>query len=261
MCIIVYKPANEKFPSWKTLKNCFENNPDGAGFMFADEFGVHLFKGFMDWQSFKNALKPHKAKGFSYPFVVHFRITTHGGTSQEMTQPFPLERKERKLRSLNINCDVGVAHNGIITMTADAKQMSDTAEFIQKYLTTLITHYTYYKNPRIAEIIEELIKWSNKMCILSKDGHVELIGNFIEKDGIYYSNETFKESYYKKVYNYPSRLYDDYEFDAYNSGYGCSKYGSQKWYDPTVDCQWTNGNDEVCIGCPNFEFCYYYEEN
>ena len=36
MCIIAYKPKNEKFPSDKRMRAMFRNNPDGAGFMYAD---------------------------------------------------------------------------------------------------------------------------------------------------------------------------------------------------------------------------------
>ena len=253
MCIIVYKPAGEKFPSWNTLKNCFNNNPDGAGFMFADEFGVHVYKGFMDWQSFKNALKPHKLKGFSYPFVVHFRITTHGGTSKEMTQPFPLTSDEKTLRKLNSNCKVGVAHNGIIPLTCDAKNMSDTAKFVKEYMTALIDNSKYYKNPRIPEIIEELI--NSKMCILSNDGHVEILGNGWEKvDGIYYSNGTYRKSYYTKLYG--SYMHDDDWGDAWDRYYHGS-YG-KKLFDNSVDCHYTEtGDDTKCISCPNYEFCFY----
>ena len=245
MCIIVYKPANEKFPSWSTLKNCFENNPDGAGFMFADEFGVHLFKGFMDWQSFKNALKPHKNKGFSYPFVVHFRITTHGGTSKEMTQPFPLSSDVATLRKQKSKCKVGVAHNGIISMTSHAKEISDTALFIKDYLTTLIKSPTYYRNPHIAEMVDELI--GSKMCILSEDGHVEIIGKgWEEKDGVYYSNGTYQKNYCTKVYG-------NYKYDTWDD-----LYSKHKWFDNSVTCTYyQEGDDGGCFACPNYEFCFY----
>lgn len=249
MCIIVYKPANEKFPSWNTLKNCFNNNPDGAGFMFADEFGVHIYKGFMDWASFKSALKPHKNKGFKYPFVVHFRITTHGGTSQEMTQPFPLTSDEQTLRRLHSNCKVGVAHNGIISMTSHAKKMSDTALFIKDYLTLLIKDPKWYIEQRISLMIDEMI--GSKMCILSSDGHVELIGKgWEEHDHIYYSNSTYQKSYYTKMatqYTFDDEWYDDKWFDY-----------KGKWWDNSVDCHYyETGDDTKCITCPNYEFCFY----
>lgn len=33
MCIIVCKPEGAAMPSTDTLRRCFEENPDGAGFM------------------------------------------------------------------------------------------------------------------------------------------------------------------------------------------------------------------------------------
>lgn len=268
MCIIVYKPAGTDFPSWETLKNCFENNPDGAGYMFSDEHGVHLHKGFMKWDDFKRSLKPHRKNGQQYPFVLHFRITTHGGTKPEMTQPFPLSDDVKTLKRLDSNCKVGVAHNGIIPMTSDAKKISDTALFIKDYLTLLIDRNPkYYKNPRIADMIEELI--NSKMCILSNDGHVELIGRgWEEENGIYYSNTSYNPSYYKYVKSYSrskgavyrstSSWYDDYdmydeadeESDRYESIF-------DKAFDYDEPCHYyMTGEASSCAGCKNEEWCF-----
>ena len=42
MCIIVYKPAGKRLPSENILKNCFINNPDGAGIMIKTEKGIQI---------------------------------------------------------------------------------------------------------------------------------------------------------------------------------------------------------------------------
>ena len=42
MCIIAIKPAGVKLPADTTLENCWYNNPDGAGFMYAAGGTVHI---------------------------------------------------------------------------------------------------------------------------------------------------------------------------------------------------------------------------
>ena len=214
MCIIVYKPANVDFPSWNTLKTCFEHNPNGAGYMFSDGKQVHIRKGFMTWAEFKKDLKPYKNGTNKYPFVMHFRITTHGGTSQGMTHPFPLSSSADKLKKLYGTTDVGIAHNGIIQMCGGAKNLSDTAEFIKDYLTLLIKSPKYYKNHRLCDIIEELI--GSKMCILSNDTHVEVLGHgWTIEDGIYYSNSSYKKYSYVGA---PKSKYSNYSYGGYYGG-------------------------------------------
>lgn len=220
MCIVVYKPENTEFPSWNTLKTCFEHNPDGAGFMWADGKSVHIRKGFMNWGEFKKALKPYKAGMDKYPFVMHFRIATHGGTNPAMTHPFPLSANTERLKATSIDTNVGIAHNGIISMCSGAKSLSDTAEFIKKYLTLLIRSPKYYANHKICDIIEELI--GSKMCILSEDMHAEVLGHgWIVEDGISYSNESFQSYHVRKKSRYGGYYggYDSSITSGYDSGY------------------------------------------
>ena len=49
MCIIVAKEIGIEMPSMETLERCFQANPDGAGFMWADGKMVHIRKGFMEY--------------------------------------------------------------------------------------------------------------------------------------------------------------------------------------------------------------------
>ena len=46
MCVICYKPKGIAFPEERILQNCFDNNPDGAGFMWPENGKVHIRKGF-----------------------------------------------------------------------------------------------------------------------------------------------------------------------------------------------------------------------
>ena len=120
MCIIVYKPTGVNFPTKNTLKTCFEHNPDGAGFMYALGGEVHIEKGLMSFTKFYNALKiARKKAGEDAPFVMHFRISTQAGTRADCTHPYPLSQNMDDLRKLSTTAKIGVAHNGVISLTSE----------------------------------------------------------------------------------------------------------------------------------------------
>ena len=213
MCIIAYKPTNIDFPSDTILKNCYENNPDGAGFMYALHGKVYIKKGYQTWESFKNALeKARKETGDKVPYVMHFRIATQG-YEKTMTHPFPLSSNMSNLKRLLYDCNIGVAHNGILDITSDgSKDYSDTMKFITDYLCLIIRSYFWWKDDRTKALIENLIDGS-RLAILDKNGHCELMGKgWEEKDGIYYSNGSY--SYEKKIYTWP-KWNDGYYDDGY----------------------------------------------
>jgi len=196
MCIIAYKPLNVAFPEEYILKNCFENNDDGAGFMYAFNGEVHIHKGYETFEKFMAALNKARAiTGDKVPYVMHFRIATQG-YERTMTHPFPLSSKMENLKCLHYKCSIGVAHNGILDITSDgAKTYSDTMKFITDYLSNIIQSYDWYKNKRTKKLIEYLIDGS-RLAILDAYSHCELMGKGWESDkGIYYSNHTWA---YKK---------------------------------------------------------------
>ena len=199
MCIIAYKPLNVAFPEEYILHNCFDNNDDGAGFMYTFNGEVHIHKGYETFEKFMAALNKARAvTGDKVPYVMHFRIATQG-YEKTMTHPFPLSSKMENLKRLHYKCSIGVAHNGILDITSDgAKTYSDTMKFITDYLSNIIQCYDWYKNKRTKKLIEYLIDGS-RLAILDAHSHCELMGKGWEKDnGIYYSNHTW--AYKKYVY-------------------------------------------------------------
>ena len=113
MCIIVAKPAGKKLPSKQTLMNCYANNPDGAGFMYADGKTVHIDKGFFDFTDFYDALLSIKDIT-NTSIVMHFRISTAGSINEACCHPFPVSSNLADLSATEIDNRVCVAHNGII---------------------------------------------------------------------------------------------------------------------------------------------------
>ena len=222
MCIIAYKPAGVKLPNKKTFRAMFENNPDGAGFMYAENGRVYIQKGFMEYNEFRRAIKPLIGRN-DLPIVFHFRIATHGGINARMCQPFPLAKREKTLKLLNTSCDIGIAHNGIIPMTMDAREISDTALFIKKYACRILENGI---DSISLDIIENCI--DSKMAILENNGKCHLLGyGWKTENGIHYSNDSYKARKYKvsyttarktAIYDYDSQYYYN---DSYNTGAFC----------------------------------------
>lgn len=227
MCIIIYKPEGKQFPSKDTLRTCFENNPDGAGFMLPYKDSVRIYKGFMSFESFYTCLEDVRDyAGDNTPYVLHFRITTQAGVRADCTHPYPIARDMDVLRLLRCRCNIGVAHNGIINLTSTwGKKVTynDTMQYITDYLALLIKDRRYYKDADTLQLIERTCK--SKLAIMDGSGKTTLIGEFITDElGVFYSNSSYKatpRSTYAKYYfdedDYPYCTYYDTKTKSYKS--------------------------------------------
>lgn len=208
MCVIAVSRIGQRQPTTAELREMFNHNPHGAGYMVARAGRVEIHKGFMNWPDFLLNIKREQFTEDD-AVVYHFRISTQAGVNPEMTQPFPLTPKLPIMRKLDItSANVGIAHNGIIALTSDPneKTYSDTALFIARFMTRLIHNRSDIDNPQTQTIIEKLIGWS-KLAILTGDGGITTIGEFTEDNGILLSNLNHKAKpepvkYWKTGKNY-----------------------------------------------------------
>ena len=224
MCVIVAKKMGVELPSKKILENCFDVNPDGAGLMYVNENKkIVIEKGFMTFEAFYKKLteldKKYDLK--KKALVMHFRITTQGGTSPENCHPFPITDDEKKLKATYLECnDVAFAHNGIISLYSmrDDKGMSDTMLLSKELLYPLFNYNKkFYKQEHNQELIEEIIG-TDKIAFLDNKENITLIGDF-KKDGeLYFSNLNHKKNYNYYNYNYNDYYnYDNYSYNNYNN--------------------------------------------
>lgn len=201
LCIIAVKPAGIKMPANKIIENMWHNNPDGAGFMYAKKSNVYIEKGFMKLKSLKTALRglEKKVDIVNTPVILHFRITTSGGTSPENCHPFPITEKLPLLQMRKSKAPLAVAHNGIIDIKPSQKDISDTMEYIMTQLAPLYQlKKDFYKHEAGKKLVYNAIK--SKMAIMDGNGYIATIGDFITgDDGILYSNTSYKARtiYYK----------------------------------------------------------------
>ena len=250
MCIIAVKPIGEELMERRILENCFNYNNDGAGLMYNLDGKVYIEKGYMNFKNFYNRLlELDKKIGLKdRGLVLHFRITTSGGTCMENCHPFPISNNGKDLKTLNFVTDIGVAHNGIISSYIPPKgsSYSDTQLFIKDYLYDIKKeHEDFLTNPSLLFAIEKTV--GSKLAFLDGEGNITLVGKFIEEeDGCSYSNETYLDltdlykswntSYYC---NSPSELDDEYDL-TYLSG----KQLSLDEFLDTLDCLYTCSDGE-----------------
>jgi len=218
MCIIAIKQAGIKMPATTTIENMWHNNKDGAGFMYTKDGNVHIEKGLMTLKDFKAALKrlEKTIDVVNTPIILHFRITTHGGTSPGNCHPFPISEKLPLLQMTKCKAPLAVAHNGIIDIKPSQKDISDTMEYIITQLAPLYQlKKDFYRQPAGKKLIYNFIR--SKMVFLDAAGRIETIGDFITgKDGILYSNTSYKA---RTIY-YNWDIWEDFSIQWYESEHG-----------------------------------------
>jgi len=180
MCIGIYVPEG-KYVNKKTLKVCYENNPDGAGLMYSDGKNLIIDKGFFSfksfWKEYRSIMQGDKKKS---GIVLHFRVATHGNISKRNCHPF------------QVNENLGFVHNGMIDIKMEkGSTMSDTAVFNELILKKLPGNWM--NNDSIIELISGYIGQS-KLIFMDSTGSVLIINKSLGewKDGIWYSNTTYK---------------------------------------------------------------------
>ena len=219
MCIIAVKKANQPLPEEKIIKAMFKHNPDGAGFCYCLNGEVRIQKGYMSYKAFLEALKKvsEKIDTYATPMLFHFRIATHGGINPSLTHPFPISHKTPVLKHLTASTKLGIVHNGIIDIKT-RKDVSDTMTYITERLAKRYKwDKEFYKSRKQRKVIQSEIG-SSKMAFLDDKGGIYTVGDFIEDDGILYSNSSYKErDYFFKLtwedytdYEQVTPLYDGY---------------------------------------------------
>lgn len=223
MCIIISKNKNcDRLPTIGELTNCFEYNRDGAGFMYVSNYRVIIEKGFMKLDDFLKRFNElcEKYNNFkNKSLVIHCRIGTSSGNTPENTHPYAVTTKENKLHKLYDETDLGVVHNGIIsayTPKDRSASVNDTQKFIMEYLAPIYKHFkTFYKMDKFREGIRAIT--NSKFVFLDKFDRTYYVGDFIDENGVKFSNSTYKTyTNYFSNYNFKwksTTKNDDYYYD------------------------------------------------
>lgn len=260
MCIIVAKETGIEMPSMETLRRCFNSNPDGAGFMWADGKMVHIRKGFMKFDDFVDALDAEipEEERTETAIVMHFRIATHGKVQPGCCHPFPLTDDRKQMAATSTKSRFGAAHNGVIQGRTTNDNWSDSMDFIAYVMTPLMRmNPAFMFNEHALDLLEGAC--DSKLAIMENSGEIATVGRFYEDEGVLYSNT----SYVRSIWNYSSyeglwsgsRLsygsYGDYYDDEYyeEAPYG-EKLDDLIAYLPFECCQDCYCNEECALTKP-----------
>lgn len=175
MCIAIFKPQG-KIIDKERLKNCWDSNDDGAGFMYAENGVLYVKKGFMRFDDFYEEYVQHENNSV----VLHFRIATAGGVNPENTHPF------------QVNDNLAFVHNGVIREVPDVKGLSDTAVFNKEILQTLPPDFL--ESDAMRKLIVSFIGMTSKLIFLDNLGRGFIFNPQLGEmsDGVWYSNDTYK---------------------------------------------------------------------
>lgn len=192
MCIAIYKPFG-KHLSKRILRNCWENNNDGAGFMYAEDGRLVIrkemdtFKGF--WKKYQETIPDLRQ------MVLHFRISTSG------------EINKRNCHPHRINPKLAFVHNGIINIK-EAKGLSDTVTFGKQVLSLLpegfqdCSAHRYLLSLTIGYSKLVFMNAMDKVSIINEDA-----GSW--DNNVWFSNTTYKSgrSFFSGYVGSPNTVY------------------------------------------------------
>lgn len=207
MCVIALKRSGFPLPSDEILKQCWDSNPDGGGFMFAKDGKVHIRKGFMKFKKMMEALAELPDDIKNGCMILHFRIGTHGAVSKECTHPFPVCDSYEQMRLTESVCDVGMAHNGVISFAASQSgvtsggQVSDSMWFAKNVANGYMELIELDDDYKVSPLMSAAIGY-NKFAFLRGDGYAWTVGDWgtIGKDlPVWYSNTSWEKPRYQRT--------------------------------------------------------------
>jgi len=201
MCVIILKPRGRRLPDDDLLRKAFNHNHDGFGWAYHREGTneVVIQKGAMDFESARHIIRELRDPK-ACNIMMHFRLATEGKVCPENCHPYPISRKRAELKATEFVAHNALAHNGIITHAGATigiklqEDLTDTQKFIKYYLTKLgLSIY----NEGVLKLISNYV--GGRFGLLTPQGQITM-GDFTEKAGLWYSNQTFMTTTYLQSY-------------------------------------------------------------
>lgn len=240
MCIILSCAAGVR-PATSIIEECFYANPDGAGLMYPDGGLVQIRKGFMDLDTYLDAIADVPE---DVPLVLHMRIGTGGGNTPGLTHPFPVCDGLDFMHATDIRIPLAVAHNGVLRdyQAAVKPGVSDTVAYVRDVALYLAndTEVRRCGGLAVSRLAADMLRdtsQGSRLAIMDGHGNVRLTGAGWEdvQPGIHASNDSWRPfeqvyhcgSYYNGWDN-PYRWRDWEDLDSLEQAYvvGRSAHGS-----------------------------------
>ena len=247
MCIAILNTKGTTLKK-EVLRNCWENNGDGAGILYINnDKKLSVFKEMTSFDNFYKNYSEIKSKYGKRNIVLHFRISTHGRVNETNCHPFLVDDS------------IGFVHNGMIYDVPTSKEFSDTYMFNQTILKNLKEGFEY--NETILEMIDTFIGSGSKLVFLNDNDDYFIVN---EKAGHWHLGCWFSNTSYKQVnswVDYGGIKKSKVGYSGSSWGYGSwgvssqdtwgSKYGSfsEDYIPGTVQTAKSDRDDAFCISC------------
>ena len=188
MCVIIFIPMGKKI-SEDELKKAWKRNSDGGGYCYQHNNSVIFKRGIMEFEEYKKQVMELMGK---YNLLLHMRITTSKIVNRVQCHPYRIDNvKQLEGRTKSpVVCMNGTIHGQTLK-----KDCNDTMSYIMDY-------YDTFKilNQDIIDLIQDSTE-SRWACMTGDN--VLLSSDFINVDGIWYSNRKHMYTYvYKPVNDY-----------------------------------------------------------
>ena len=247
MCTIAIKTRGYEL-SEDIIKNIFNNNTDGAGFMWVEDGKVRWKKGFFSVDALLSSWRNHVK--IDTLAALHCRIATHGAKDYKHCHPFPLTEDNRVMFKRKGSANAVLMHNGVMTfMETDPnynpKIDSDSSAYARKM------YRSFGKVERLPNETESIAfrketESSNRLVVFCGDGTYWTSGEWQYKDGILYSNGNWKYSY-AKYYNYYENSTSNYR-NNYSSWNNWKKYDNAGYSKSKLDIKCVYATGKSVIG-------------
>lgn len=169
MCVILFKPAGVDIPSLALLSKAKSINPHGRGFC---SLTVN-YKGL----SFNQFLKALKRVPKEEPLLIHFRYATHGSVKRSNCHPF-----------YDSETNTYFMHNGMLYGIQSYQDKTDSEFAFEHFLQPVIKEYGL-QSEELGMEVDNIIGYSKFAFMQGEE--VRLFGDFILRDGLYFSNLRF----------------------------------------------------------------------
>lgn len=197
MCVIIAKPWAVKSPSLETFKTAMRNNPHG--------FSIAYKTANKPWKVYRSMseslmLQHIQKNGLLKPqskWIFHARIKTHGEATIENTHCWRDSRT-----------DTIFAHNGTLGITADDGK-TDSETFFRKVFVPI---YKHEGRKAALDACEMIIHGYSKFAIVMEKelNDIVLVGQWIKKNGVSYSNETAFHDRYQQAFVWNEEYENEY---------------------------------------------------
>ena len=182
MCIAIANVKNNPL-SDEQIRNCWENNSDGAGILYKEN---GMLKTFKTMTSVEHFLKKYKKVITQSNCLIHFRITSAGSKTVANCHPFM------------VNQFLGMIHNGTISSSKYVKtgDESDTQSFTKQVLRGMPDGFLDY--PVLQKMVGEAVGAGSKLAFMDIDEKFTIInseayGAHSDALGNWYSNKSYEQ--------------------------------------------------------------------